>query len=142
MARIVKKVKKVETEIKPIISKQSLDIFMEKDSRGDFKNVGSFKNENTKVAKVIIQKVSRYKELDTQLKLIEQEMKQIRKQLMEELKDKNLDQLFVDIYKVCYSQSVSVSFDSDAFKKKYNNLYEQYKTKCTTSERLVINLGN
>lgn len=115
---------------------------MEKDSKGDFKNVGTFKNKNTKIAKLVLQKVSRYKELDTQYKLIEQEMKQIKKQLMEELKDKNLDQLFVDIYKICYSQAVSVTFDADSFKKKYNNLYEQYKTKCVTSERLVINLGS
>ena len=66
---------------------------------------------------------------------------EIKEFFMNELKDKQLDQLFADIYKICYSKSGSFSFDSKAFQEKYAKLYESYRTKYSESEKVVINLG-
>lgn len=112
----------------------------EKTSQG-VKQVATLSKPDTKLAKVVIEKARRYKELDTQMKLMKKEMDEIKNFFTEELKDKNLDVLFVDIYKVCYSKSESLGFNAKAFEEKYKDLYNEYKTKLTVSEKLVINLG-
>ena len=123
-------------EFKPIITKGSINISEEGD-----KKVAILNKPQTKLAQSIIAKAKRYKELDAQIKLMKKEMDEIKDFFMAEMKDKQLDQLFADVYKICYSKSESLTFNAKEFQKKYANLYESYKTKYTESEKIVINLG-
>ena len=123
-------------EFKPIITKGSINISEEGD-----KKVAILNKPQTKLAQSIIAKAKRYKELDAQVKLMKKEMDEIKDFFMAEMKDKQLDQLFADVYKICYSKSESLTFNAKEFQEKYANLYESYKTKYTESEKIVINLG-
>ena len=50
---------------------------------------------------------------------------------------RELDAINVDVFKVTYKEVTSNRFDSTAFKKTHNELYEQY-LKQTTTRRFVV----
>lgn len=50
---------------------------------------------------------------------------------------RELDTINVDVFKVTYKEVTSNRFDSTAFKKTHNELYEQY-LKQTTTRRFVV----
>ena len=131
---------KEEKQIKIILTEASITRKEEK-IQGEVKKIGILNKPDTKLAQSVIEKAKRYKELDAQMKKMKNEMDEIKEFFMNELKDKQLDQLFADIYKICYSKSESLSFDAKAFQEKYKDLYESYKTKYSESEKVVINLG-
>lgn len=131
---------KEEKQVKLILTEASITRKEEK-VKDEVKKIGILNKPDTKLAQSIIEKARRYKELDTEMKKMKNEMDEIREFFMNELKDKQLDQLFADIYKICYSKSESLTFDAKAFQEKYKDLYESYKTKYSTSEKVVVNLG-
>ena len=134
------KVKKEEKQVKIVLTEGSIDRSEEKTPQG-IKQVGTLNKPDTKLAQSVIAKAARYKELDTKMKAMKKEMDEIKEFFMNELKDKKLDFLMADIYKVCYSKSESLGFNAKAFEAKYHDLYEEYKTKLTVSEKVVINQG-
>lgn len=131
---------KKEEKIKVILTEGSIDRSEEKTPSG-IKKVGKLNKPETKLAQIVIEKAARFKELDAQSKLIKKEMDEIKDFFMNELKDKGLDFLLADVYKICYSKSESLSFNAKDFQEKYKDLYEAYKTKYTETEKIVINLG-
>ena len=131
---------KEEKQVKIILTEASITRKNEKVG-DEIKRIGILNKLDTKLAQSVIEKARRYKELDAQMKKMKNEMDEIKEFFMNELKDKQLDQLFADIYKICYSKSGSFSFDSKAFQEKYAKLYESYRTKYSESEKVVINLG-
>jgi hypothetical protein len=133
-------VKKEEKQVKILLTEGSIDRSEEKTPQG-VKKVGTLNKPDTKLAQTVIAKAKRYKELDAQIKLMKKEMDEIKDFFMVELKDKQLDFLFADIYKICYSKSESLGFNAKEFEKKFQDLYNEYKTKLTVSEKLVINMG-
>ena len=127
-------------QVKIILTEASITR-KEETIKGEVKKIGILNKPDTKLAQEVIAKARRFKELDAQMKLMKNEIDEIKQFFMNELKDKKLDQLFADVYKICYSKSESLSFDSKAFQEKYKDLYESYKTKYSESEKVVVNLG-
>ena len=107
----------------------------------EIKRVATLNKPDTKLARTIIEKAAKARELDSMIKVLQAELKEIKEFFMTELKDKKLDFLYAEGYKVCYSKSESLGFDKDSFLEKYADLYDAYKTKLTTSEKVVINMG-
>lgn len=132
--------KKAVVKTKVVLTEGSITRTEEK-VKDEIKKIGILNKPDTKLAQSIIAKAARARELDAQIKVLNNELKEIKQFFMEELKDKKLDFLFADDYKICYSKSESLNFDKDAFLEKYAELYEAYKTKLSTTEKVVINMG-
>lgn len=131
---------KEEKQVKIVLTEGSIDRSEEKTPQG-IKRVGKLNKPETKLAQSVIEKARRFKELDAQIKIMKKEMDEIKEFFMNELKDKELDFLLADVYKICYSKSESLSFNAKEFQQKYADLYESYKTKYTESEKIVVNQG-
>ena len=116
-------------------------MFEEKDKNGNIKIAARLNKPETKLAQAVIEKAARYRELQAQAELIKQEQDEIKEFFKSELKDKNLDFLYASEYKICYSKSESIGFDSKTFEAKYPKLFAEFKTKVTQSEKVVINQG-
>ena len=68
---------------------------------------------------------------------IAEEIAKIENMLKAEMTERNTEEMTVDIYKVRWTNVTSKRFDSAAFKKTHEDLYEQY-SKTTTSRRFSI----
>lgn len=88
---------------------------------------------------------STFKEFITELKAIEEQITDLQAEadaikdlIKEELTANEIDEIFIDDYKITYRAVISNRFDSTGFKKSYGDLYKQF-TKQTSYKRLTIN---
>ena len=88
-------------------------------------------------ANELTSKVRELKELKAFAEQIAEEIAKIENMLKAEMTERNTEEMTVDIYKVRWTNVTSKRFDSAAFKKTHEDLYEQY-SKTTTSRRFSI----
>lgn len=90
--------------------------------------------------KKLLELAKRYKELSAEEAKIGKEKDEIKEILKKEMKNRDLEELLIDAYKIIYSKYESTKFDSKAFQEKHKKLYEKF-TYTTQSEKLLVNLG-
>lgn len=90
--------------------------------------------------KKIVALAKRYKELQAQEAQIKKEKDEIKNILMTEMKDRGLEQLLVDAYKILYSKYETVKFDTQSFKEEHSKMYNRY-TYTSVQEKVLVNLG-
>lgn len=88
-------------------------------------------------ANELTSKARELKELKAFAEQIAEEIAKIENMLKAEMTERNTEEMTVDIYKVRWTNVTSKRFDSAAFKKTHEDLYEQY-SKTTTSRRFSI----
>ena len=88
-------------------------------------------------ANELTSKVRELKELKAFAEQIAEEIAKIENMLKAEMTERNTEEMTVDIYKMRWTNVTSKRFDSAAFKKTHEDLYEQY-SKTTTSRRFSI----
>lgn len=82
-------------------------------------------------------KLRELKELKAMQEEITAEIEAIQDTIKGYMLSREVDTINVDVFKVTYKEVTSNRFDSTAFKKTHNELYEQY-LKQTTTRRFVI----
>lgn len=87
--------------------------------------------------RAIINRVDRLKELEMELKGIQDEMDSIKDELKADMTEKELSELEAGDYKLHYSAVAQNKFDTTSFKKEHKALYEQY-AKLTSYMRFSI----
>lgn len=87
--------------------------------------------------RAIINRVDRLKELEMELKGIQDEMDSIKDELKADMTEKELSELEAGDYKLHYSAVSQNKFDTTSFKKEHAALYEQY-AKLTSYMRFSI----
>lgn len=86
----------------------------------------------------LLRKVHQLKELQRMAEEIEAEAETIKDEIKAEMTAQDTDTLVIDCFKVTWKPVTTNRFDSKAFKKKYEQLYNEY-TKPTVSKRFTIN---
>lgn len=82
-------------------------------------------------------KVRELKELKLMAEELEAEITSIEDEIKAEMTAQNVNELQVDVFKIRWTKVLSNRFDSKAFKKIYNDLYNQF-VKQTESMRFSI----
>ncbi|MDE5883752.1 MAG: hypothetical protein K2H29_01535 [Oscillospiraceae bacterium] len=83
-----------------------------------------------KQEKQILEKVREIKILEIQKKEIESEIDGLKGEIKDFMTKKNVPELAVDVFTIHYADTACVNFDTTAFKKTHEELYQQYlKTK-------------
>lgn len=86
----------------------------------------------------LIKKVRELKELQVMAEKLNAKISNIQDELKAELARKNVTELQVDTFKIRYTPVTSNRFDSTAFKKIYNELYNQFSKVITTKRFSII----
>ena len=82
-------------------------------------------------------KLRELKELKAMAEELAAEIESIQDIIKGYMTAREIDTINVDVFKVTYKEVTSNRFDSTAFKKTHNELYEQY-LKQTTTRRFVV----
>lgn len=90
--------------------------------------------------KKIVDLAKRFKELAAQGAQIKQEKEEIKELLKQEMRNRNLNELLVDVYKITYSQYTQTKFDTKSFSEEHKKMYEKYLY-TQNLEKLLVNLG-
>jgi predicted phage-related endonuclease len=85
----------------------------------------------------LIKKVRELKELQVMADELQAEITAIQDELKAEMTIQNVTELQVDVFKIRWTPVTSNRFDTTAFKKIYNDLYNQF-TKVVESRRFTI----
>lgn len=81
----------------------------------------------------VIKELKEYEALQEQLK---KEYEALKKQAIEYMAEQGIDEVVADAGKVTYREVLSKRFDSTAFKKDFQDVYEEY-TRQTSSMRFT-----
>ena len=90
--------------------------------------------------KKLIELAKRYKEILAQEAQIKKEKDEIKEILKKEMKNRNLNELLVDVYKITYCEYTQSKFDTKAFSEEHKKMYEKYLY-TQNLEKLLVNLG-
>ena len=85
----------------------------------------------------LVMKVEQLKELENLLEEVKVEAEAIRDEIKQEMMARDTEELEAGKYIVRWTSVLSNRFDTTAFKKQYNELYQQY-TKQVASKRFSI----
>lgn len=95
----------------------------------------------TKVTnKKLLEAAKRYKEICTQEAQLKKEKDELKEVLKTAMKDRSLNELLLDIYKITYNEFDVERFDTKSFAEDHKKMYEKYLY-IQTQERLQVNLG-
>ena len=90
--------------------------------------------------KKLIELAKRYKEILAQEAQIKKEKDEIKEILKKEMKNRNLNELLVDVYKITYCEYTQSKFDTKTFSEEHKKMYEKYLY-TQNLEKLLVNLG-
>lgn len=90
--------------------------------------------------KKLIELAKRYKEIQAQEAQLKKEKDEIKNILMAEMKERGLEQLLLDAYKILYSKYETTKFDTQSFKEEHSKMYNRY-TYTSVQEKVLVNLG-
>ena len=92
----------------------------------------------------VIEKCRRFKEIQALEEQLKKEKEQLKKELMNEMKNRGKKELLLDVYKIIYIFTEGTNkFDTKRFEKEHKKMYEAYLTaKSADSEKLLVNVGN
>ena len=90
-----------------------------------------------KKEKEFLEKITKIKDLEQKKKEVSEEIDEMKGEIKAYMEKNKTSELIVDVYTVHYTDAVSERFDSKAFKKANEELYNKYLKK-STSKRLSI----
>ena len=82
-------------------------------------------------------RVKKLQEIENQIKALEAEADKVREEIKEDMKAKGVDEIETKNFTIRFKEVVSNKFDSKAFKKEYENLYNLF-TKKSSCKRFTI----
>lgn len=85
----------------------------------------------------ITAKVKKIKALQLKADELDAEIESLKDEVKAEMTAQNVDEMIVDVFKVSYKDVTTNRFDTTAFKKTHEDLYNQY-TKPSTYKRFLI----